>query len=202
MTKLLAPLALALLASVASAADKPAPAAPVDPPDQIVPLNVRDPAALVMGPGPYGPGPKPTYAVEPPAKAPAEPAPDRAAKAEADKNGPRAGRRAVGVPIDEDQLLTVKVGDRVDLIAVFDATTTAGGKRKVAATMLQNVRVLGVTKTEALHAKGVVTLELNPVEAQYALLGVRQGELGLSVRGPGDLDIYPMEMSSFAKFFQ
>lgn len=142
-----------------------------------------------------------TLSVEPPVRAPAAGA-LKAAKSSFDKAGPARGRRSVGVPVPEDQLLTVKPGDRVDLLAVFDRVNGAGVKEKTAATILQNVKVLGVTTSADLRATGVLTLELNPVEAQYALLGVRQADLGVAVRSPGDEDKYPMEMSAFFRLFR
>lgn len=201
MTKNNALLALLLLAvPCLRAAAQPADAAPATGPvDIIVPLNVRDPSALVMGLG--GGGAPNTLSIEAPARAPAAGS-VKAAKSSFDKAGPARGRRSVGVPVPEDQLLTVKTGDRVDLLAVFDRVNGAGAKEKTAATILQNVKVLGVTRTDDLRAMGVLTLELNPIEAQYALLGVRQADLGVAVRSPGDDEKYPMEMSAFFKLFR
>lgn len=205
MTKIRSVLAALLLSAAgvgASAQPAPPASAPAAAPvqaDVIVPLNVRDPSALVMGPA-ASPGKEiidaPVHAV------PAGGENARVAKTASDKKGAGAGKRAVSLPIDEDQLLVVKPGDRVDLVAVFDATIASGTKEKVAATFLQNVRVLGVATTGSLRGKGVLTLELNPLEAQYALLGVRQADLGVALRTPGDVEIYPMEMSAFYRFFR
>ncbi|HXT01286.1 MAG TPA: RcpC/CpaB family pilus assembly protein [Elusimicrobiota bacterium] len=198
MTKTRSVLAVLLLSAVSvRASDKPA-AAPAA--DVIVPLNVRDPSALVMGPGSSAEAKETIDAPAHAAPAGAESA--RVAKSSSDKAGPAAGKRAVSIPIDEDQLLIVKPGDRVDVLAVFDAALASGAKEKVSATFLQNVRVLGVATTGAIHGKGVLTLELNPIEAQYALLGVRQADLGVALRTPGDVEIYPMEMSAFYRFFR
>ncbi|MBI2386588.1 MAG: hypothetical protein HYV14_11300 [Elusimicrobia bacterium] len=201
MTKNDALLAFLLLAAPClRAAAQPADAAlATEPADIIVPLNVRDPSALVMGPGAGG-APN-TISIEAPVRAPAAGA-LKVAKSSFDKAGPARGRRSVGVPVPEDQLLTVKPGDHVDLLAVFDRVNGAGVKEKTAATILQNVKVLGVTTSADLRATGVLTLELNPVEAQYALLGVRQADLGVAVRSPGDEEMYPMEMSAFFRLFR
>ena len=200
VTKNNALLALLLLVpsprAAAQPADAPSAAAPID---IIVPLNVRDPSALVMGAG--AGGPPNTLSIEAPARPPAAGA-VRIARSSFDKAGPARGRRSVGVPVPEDQLLTVKTGDHVDLLAVFDRVNGAGVKEKTAATILQNVKVLGVTRTDDLRAMGVLTLELNPIEAQYALLGLRQADLGVAVRSPGDEEKYPMEMSAFFKLFR
>lgn len=201
MTKNNGLLALLLLSvPCLRAAAQPADAAPAaGPTDIIVPLNVRDPSALVMGPGAGG-APN-IIAVEAPVRAPAV-GTVKVAKSSFDKAGPARGRRSVGVPVPEDQLLTVKPGDHVDLLAVFDRFNAAGVKEKTAATILQNVKVLGVTTTADLRATGVLTLELNPIEAQYALLGVRQADLGVAVRSPGDEEKYPMEMSAFFRLYR
>lgn len=200
MTKNDALLTLLLLAAPClRAAAQPADAAPeTGPVDIIVPLNVRDPSALVMGIAGGAPN---TLSVEAPVRAPAAGA-LKVAKSSFDKAGPGRGRRSVGVPVPEDQLLTVKPGDHVDILAVFDRVNGAGVKEKTAATILQNVKVLGVTTSADLRATGVLTLELNPVEAQYALLGVRQADLGVAVRSPGDDEKYPMEMSAFFRLFR
>lgn len=207
MEKTFALLACLTLLSVCPAAaqapaSEPAPAAPAD---VITPLNVRDPSALVMGPGAMGPGSQAKLPMVPPGQPAAPEAGSKEAKPDktaVDKTGARPGERAVAVSMDDDQLLGVKPGDRVDLISVFDMINAQGAREKTAATILQNVRVLGVVTTKDLHAKGVLTLELNPVEAQYALLGQRQAELGLAVRAPGDVELHPMEMTSFRSLFR
>jgi hypothetical protein len=193
--------AIPAAAQPSKAAAAPAESAP-EQPDIIVPLNVRDPSALVMGPGATGSPEAPIHIdIEGPARAAAA-GNGKVAKSSFDKSGPAQRRRSVGVAVPEDQLLTVKPGDHVDLIAVFDRVNAAGFKEKTAATILQNVKVLGVTTTGDLRATGVLTLELNPIEAQYALLGVRQADLGVAVRAPGDEEKYPMEMSTFLRLYR
>lgn len=174
-------------------------AAAAEPVDVIVPLDVRDPSALVMGPS-RGGVPS-NFAIEAPARAPAA-ASARVVKSAFGKSGPAQGHRSVGVPVPEDQLLSVKAGDYVDLLAVFDRINGTGIREKTAAMILQNVKVLGVTTTGDLHGTGVLTLELNPLEVQYALLGVRQAALGVAVRSPGDVEKYPMEMSTFYRLYR
>lgn len=111
------------------------------------------------------------------------------------------GYRAVSIPVDAYQLRVVRAGDRVDVLATFDST--AGGvKRMMTATMLQNVRVMGVVRPDKGAEKGTLVLKLNPNETQYAALGIHQAELSIALRNPGDNDIYPMEVASFLKFFR
>lgn len=109
--------------------------------------------------------------------------------------------RAVTIPIDENELLPIRTGDTVDVLAVFDARTQKGSET-LCATILQNIRVLGVKLSGNAKEKGALRLRLNPSEAQYAVLASRQAELSVVLRKNGDTEIYPMEMASFAKFFR
>lgn len=112
------------------------------------------------------------------------------------------GYRAVSVPLTGDQLAFLKIGDRVDLLATFDAVIADKSKEKVTATLLQNVLVRGVKAPAKLEDKGAVELVVNPNEAQYTALGLHQGALHLAVRGEGDVEMKPMEMASFRKLFR
>ncbi len=110
--------------------------------------------------------------------------------------------RAVAVQFDGWQIRHIRAGDRVDVTATFEALMAGGSKRKVTATMLQNVRVMKVDRAWRRGEKGTLVLKLNPVETQYAFLGPSQADLGVALRNRGDDEMYPMEMSSFAKFFR
>ncbi len=104
------------------------------------------------------------------------------------------GWRAVSIPLPAYELRHVRVGDRVDVLSTFSVKQGAA-KRDMTATILQDVRVLGVDKD-------ALVLKLNPNMAQYAALSVRQSELSIAIRKDGDADIYPMEMSTFEKLFR
>ena len=110
--------------------------------------------------------------------------------------------RAVPVRLDAWQLRHIRAGDRVDVLATFEALMAGGAKRKATATMLQNVKVLGVDRPWKSSEKGTLILKLNPVEAQYAFLGPSQADLGVALRHRGDGEIYPMEMSTFMKLLR
>jgi hypothetical protein len=167
--------------------------------DIISPLNVRDPSALVMGPGSEGP----EISIEPPpAVSACAPGAGRVERSTFDKAGPAAGKRAVSVSIGEDQLLDVKVGDRVDVLAVFEVVTATKSREMMSATVLQNVRILGVAHAGSLLGKGVLSLELNAIEAQYAHLAANQTILGLSRRAASDKELHPFEMSSLRRLFR
>ncbi len=167
--------------------------------DVVTPLNVRDPSALVMSVAGMTVG---GMCISAPSNLAPTAGPARAVKSVFDKTGPRPGWRSVGITVGEDQLLSVKPGDRVDLLVVFDVSGPSGAKEELAATILQNVRVLGVATSGDLHGKGVLTLELNALEAQYAVLGARQADMSVAVRAPEDVEIHPIEMAAFRNLFR
>ena len=131
------------------------------------------------------------------------------------------GYRGAILGIENELMRLIKPGDRVDVLVTFDAQFQ-DRKEKVTATILQNVLVLGVgadlgqgitardeanrDKAEESAAgfsdKGVLSLALNPREAQYLALSTRLGETTVVVRGLGDLEMHPMEMASFRKLFR
>jgi Flp pilus assembly protein CpaB len=113
-----------------------------------------------------------------------------------------AGYRGVSLALAASQLAFVKKGDRVDVLVTFDAEMADKKKEKVTATILQNVVVLEVRMPAKLDERGAVELLVNPNEAQYAALGVFQGELSLLRRAEGDVKMTPMEMASFRKLFR
>lgn len=132
------------------------------------------------------------------------------------------GYRGAVVPVDTDLMRLVKVGDRVDVLVTFDALMADNRKEKVTATILQNVLVLSVgadlgqgmtakhfqekekkdKQLAAFAEKGVLGVALNPNEAQYLALAMKQGEITVILRGLGDIEMHPMEMASFRKLFR
>lgn len=104
------------------------------------------------------------------------------------------GWRAVSVPLPARELRHVRVGDRVDVLSTFSVSQGVA-KRAMTATLLQDVRVLGVDED-------ALVLKLNPHQAQYAALGARQSDLSIALRKDGDADIHPMEMATFDKLFR
>ncbi len=132
------------------------------------------------------------------------------------------GYRGTILPIDSDMQKLVKPGDRVDILVTFDARMQDGSKEKVTATILQNVLVLGVgsnlgqgltakqlkdklgaeQQAAAFSEKGLLSLALNPNEAQYLALAQKQGETTVVMRGLGDVEMHPMEMASFRRLFR
>jgi len=132
------------------------------------------------------------------------------------------GYRGAVVPIDSALMKLVKPGDRVDILVTFDALMADNRKEKVTATILQNVLVLGVgsdlgqgqtakqwqeknkqeKKSSAFAEKGILSVALNPNEAQYLGLAMKQGDITIILRGLGDIEMHPMEMASFRKLFR
>ncbi|MBI5246877.1 MAG: hypothetical protein HY923_06820 [Elusimicrobia bacterium] len=110
-----------------------------------------------------------------------------------------SGYRALSLPFPDHQLRWLEAGDRVDLMTTFEALLGKKGdesKEEVTATILQNVRVLAVDKT-----LGIVQLEVNPNEAQYAALFTSKTNW-LSKRAPDDKEMKPMEMANARKLFR
>ena len=132
------------------------------------------------------------------------------------------GYRGAILPIDQEMKILIKPGDRVDVLVTFDALMNDGRKEKVTATILQNVLIIAVgtnlgqgmnakqfknlgdkeDKTAAFSEKASVSLALNPNEAQYLALAIKQGDTTVIMRGLGDGEMHPMEMASFRKLFR
>lgn len=131
------------------------------------------------------------------------------------------GLRGATLKVDSELLKLIKPGDRVDILVTFDAIM-GGNKEKVTATILQNVLVLGVganlgqgmtaemvknqSKQEAalqsFSDTGVLSLALNPLEAQYLALAQKIGNVNVVVRALGDIEIHYMEIASFRKLIK
>lgn len=110
------------------------------------------------------------------------------------------GYRSLSLPFPSHQLRFIAAGDRIDILTTF--YTTLGDKEKskeqVTATIMQNVRVLSVDRTE-----GVVLLEFNPNEAQYAaLFASKDNTLWITRRALNDKEMHPMEMANAKKLFR
>ncbi len=107
------------------------------------------------------------------------------------------GYRSLVMEFPKAQLRWVRRGDYLDVISVFDAQLSGGRKEKVAATLLQNVRVAGVDAR-----RGTIVLLVNPLEAEYSALMGRQGEVTLALRAPGDKAMTAMEIASYRKLIK
>jgi pilus assembly protein CpaB len=135
------------------------------------------------------------------------------------------GYRGAMLPIEGDMKPLIKPGDRVDVLVTFEAVMKdSGQKEKVTATILQNVLVIAVgtnlgqgmnaaqfktataaeDKTASFAERASISLALNPTEAQYLALAIKQsgGDVTVVLRGLGDVEMHPMEMASFRKLFK
>ncbi|MEK7656157.1 MAG: Flp pilus assembly protein CpaB [Elusimicrobiota bacterium] len=131
------------------------------------------------------------------------------------------GFRGAILSIEPELKALIKPGDRVDVLVTFDALMADNRKEKVTATILQNVLVLGVggnlgqgmtakdagdkdksDQASAFSERGILSCALNPNEAQYLSLAMKQGEVTVILRGLGDVEMHPMEMASFRKLFR
>lgn len=132
------------------------------------------------------------------------------------------GYRGSLLGIQPELMALIKPGDRVDVLVTFDAMMADNRKEKVTATILQNVLVIAVgtdmgmgmdakrfkgkkkkaSKAAAFSQKSMISLALNPNEAQYLALAVKQGDPTVILRGLGDIEMHPMEMASFRKLFR
>lgn len=125
----------------------------------------------------------------------------------------------ISVPITTASM--VKPDDNVDVLLTFEATMKNGSRQKVAVTLLQNVKVLGVgsdlgqgldartaaamkNKEEdaaAYSDNSVLSLSLSPRDAQYLALAQAEGEISVILRSHGDVTNYLMEIATFDKLF-
>jgi pilus assembly protein CpaB len=115
----------------------------------------------------------------------------------------------------------IKPDDNVDVLLTFEAVMKSGNRQKVAVTLLQNVKVLGVgadlgqgldartanamkTKDEEAAAysdNSTLALALSPRDAQYLALAQAEGEISVILRSHGDVNNYLMEIATFEKLF-
>lgn len=132
------------------------------------------------------------------------------------------GYRGAILPINPAMRDLIKPGDHVDVLVTFSAKMADGHKEKVTATILQNLMVLAVgdnmgqglnakqakalnsqqSQLASLSDKAAVSVALNPDEAQYLALSMKEGSVEVILRGLGDLEMHPMSMASFRKLFK
>ena len=115
----------------------------------------------------------------------------------------------------------IKPDDNVDVLLTFEAVMKSGNRQKVAVTLLQNVKVLGVgadlgqgldarsasamkTKDEEASAysdNSTLALALSPRDAQYLALAQAEGDISVILRSHGDVNNYLMEIATIEKLF-
>lgn len=115
----------------------------------------------------------------------------------------------------------IKPDDNVDVLLTFEAMMKSGNRQKVAVTLLQNVKVLGVGSDlgQGLDARAAnamknkdddaaaysdnstLALALSPRDAQYLALAEQEGNVSVILRSHGDVNNYLMEIATFEKLF-
>lgn len=125
----------------------------------------------------------------------------------------------ISVPLTTASM--IKPDDNVDVLLTFEAMMKNGSRQKVALTLLQNVKVLGVgsdlgqgldartaaamkNKEEdaaAYSDNSVLSLSLSPRDAQYLALAQAEGDISVILRSHGDVTNYLMEIATFDKLF-
>lgn len=130
--------------------------------------------------------------------------------------------RGVVMVVDSNVASMIKPDDNVDILFTFEATMKNGARQRVAVTLLQNIKVLGVGSNlgQGLDAKAAAALKnqeedasaytdtsalslaLTPRDAQYLALAKEEGTLSITLRSHGDVAQYVMEMATFDRLFQ
>ena len=125
----------------------------------------------------------------------------------------------ISVPIATASM--IKPDDNVDVLLTFEAVMKSGNRQRVALTLLQNVKVLGVgadlgqgldartanamkSKDEdaaAFSDNSTHSLALSPRDAQYLALAEAEGDISVILRSHGDVNNYLMEIATFEKLF-
>ncbi len=125
----------------------------------------------------------------------------------------------ISIPIATASM--IKPDDNVDVLLTFEAMMKSGNRQKVAVTLLQNVKVLGVgtdlgqgldaraaaaakSKDEEAAAysdNSTLALALSPRDAQYLALAQAEGDISVILRSHGDVNNYLMEIATFEKLF-
>ena len=115
----------------------------------------------------------------------------------------------------------IKPDDNVDVLLTFEAVMKSGNRQRVALTLLQNIKVLGVgadlgqgldlraanamkSKDEdaaAFSDNSTLALALSPRDAQYLALAQKEGDISVILRSHGDVNNYLMEIATFEKLF-
>ena len=130
--------------------------------------------------------------------------------------------RGYVISIPMNTAAMIKPDDNVDVLLTFEAVMKNGSRQKVAVTLLQNIKVLGVgsnlgqgldlktanamkNKEEeeaAFSDSSALSLALSPRDAQYLALAQAEGDVSVILRSHGDVTNFIMEVATFDKLFQ
>jgi Flp pilus assembly protein CpaB len=108
--------------------------------------------------------------------------------------------RGMTIPLSPDQAGWAKPGDRVDVYAGYKAIA-AGRPDAAAVRIFENILVLGARRA-GRGGEGSLLLALNPAEANYlTLLDGAGARLRIGIRGPGDIELIPLERASLRRLY-
>ena len=125
----------------------------------------------------------------------------------------------INVPLTTASM--IKPDDNVDVLLTMDARMKNGTQQKVAMTLLQNIKVLGVgsnlgqgldlkaanamkNKEEdeaAFSDSSALSLSLSPRDAQYLALAQEEGTVSVVLRSHGDVTNFILEVATFDRLF-
>ncbi len=131
--------------------------------------------------------------------------------------------RGFVLPVDNYVATLVKPDDKIDILLTFHAFLKATGKEEpITATILQRVTVLGVgadlgqgmdaaaagkakdadADASAFSDMSVLSLALDPRDAQYLALAKSEGDLTIVVRNQTDSALNSLDVASFSTLFK
>ncbi|MBI3566481.1 MAG: hypothetical protein HY079_14905 [Elusimicrobia bacterium] len=112
------------------------------------------------------------------------------------------GRRGLAVLVYPDQATFLEAGDRVDVVATRQGGKAAGKSELTAATLFQDVLVLGVKEAEGDEEWSTVQLMLTPDEVRTLARSVAAEDgLFLTGRAPADRATRAVEPSRMSRRF-
>lgn len=128
-------------------------------------------------------------------------------------------RRGALLKVEQAWANLIKPGDYIDILVTISMKMSDGKQEETTATLLQDVRVLGVganlgqgmseedfkrknANQDAFADSGTLSLMVSPIDAQYLVLAEKQGTINIVVRPVGDHESHPMTMASFRKLIR
>ncbi|MCX5786756.1 MAG: RcpC/CpaB family pilus assembly protein [Elusimicrobia bacterium] len=110
---------------------------------------------------------------------------------------------ALNCSIDDNKVMFVQVGDRIDVLATLDLKEPKKQKlQKTTLTLLQNIRVLDIRRSESHPGRSILLLEPNFNEAQYAALAWNNADVQVLSRNKKDAEIHSMQPATFDYLFR
>lgn len=125
----------------------------------------------------------------------------RAAELAAVENRMREDYPAINVGVPSDQVMFVKAGDRVDVLASVEALDPVGAKKhKLTHTLLQNILVLDNRSSVSEPGQNILLLAMNYDEVQSTALAWDTAVIRILGRNASDSEMYPIKPASLEKW--